>query len=104
MQNNVCSDIFLIWVHAFYMFLGEGVQILNTKYMENCEALRSSTHSFAFISTVQEKCSGENYENSTFHILFFFRFTSNIFTDLLKMFYSFYWINLNRDWISGFRL
>ena len=52
---NKCRIMFaLVYFNmgtCLYMFLFcfGGVQILYTKYMENCEALRSSTHSFAFI-------------------------------------------------------
>ena len=31
--------------------------------MENCEAMRSSTHSFAYSYRLFKKCFVENYEN-----------------------------------------
>ena len=82
MQNNVCSDIF--WygdMHVLFTCLSKeqtnnrNVQIViyfYTKYMENCEAMRSSTHSFAYSYWVFKKYFVENYENSKFHIFLIF--------------------------------
>ena len=81
MQNNVCSDIILItyyWGTCYCMF--EHIkQNYIQKYMENCEAMRSSTHSFAYSYQLFKKCFVENFENSKISYLPYFciRFTSN---------------------------
>ena len=48
--------------------------ILWTKYIEICEAMTSSIHSFAYSCRLFRKCFTENYGNSEFHI-FLIRFT-----------------------------
>ena len=40
--------------------------------MKNCEAMTSSTHSFAYSYRLLKKCFDENYENSKFHIVLIF--------------------------------
>ena len=68
MQNNVCSDIFwhgdiLVWAKRKFS------NISYTKYMDNnCEAMISSTHSFAYSYRLFKKCSLKVNENSKFHI------------------------------------
>ena len=59
MENNVCSNIYFIWRQAFTRLSKKmkSFKMLCTKYMESCEAMRSSTHLFAYISTVQEMFS-----------------------------------------------
>ena len=37
-------------------------------YMANCEAMTSSTHSFAYSYWLLKKCFDENYSNKKFHI------------------------------------
>ena len=105
MQNNVCADIFWygeMLLHVLPQKKREYVQnFICTKYMENCEAMTSSTHSFAFSYRLFKKFFIANYENSKFHIfLILLSHLHQIFTFLFKMFYSFYWINLNLDQIS----
>ena len=67
---NKCRIMFaLIYVDmgiCFYMFEQQQQQtykILYTKYMEYCEAMRLSTHSFAYSYQLFKKCVVENYEN-----------------------------------------
>ena len=65
--------MFLIWGHAFTCLSKKKkkiFKILYTKYMENCEAMRSSTHSFAYSYQLFKKCFVENFKNSKFHIFF----------------------------------
>ena len=60
--------------------------ILYTKYMENCEAMGSSIHSFVYSYQLFKKCFAENYENSYFiSILFLIRFTSNFHCSILNI-------------------
>ena len=60
---------------------------LGTKYMENCEAMTSSTHSFAYSYRLFKKCFDEN-------LPYFLSDLRKIVTVLFEMFYSFYWFNL----------
>ena len=102
MQNNVYSDIFWygdMLLNAWAKKKKNQNQNYKNKrgYMENCEAMNSSTHLFAYSYWLFKKCFVENFENSKFHILyylFFIRFTSNFIVPF-EMFYFFYWINLN---------
>ena len=70
--------------------------------MENCEAMTSSTHSFAYLYWLFKKRFVENYENSKFIIflIFFYPIYIKISLFFYKNMYSFYWININLDWIS----
>ena len=82
MQNNVCSDIYImIRVNALTCF-SKKWKLIHGKLWGN-----DIVNSFIciFISTVQEKFP---YFLSNLH---------QIFTALFEMFYSFYWINLNPD-------
>ena len=103
-MNNVCSGIFLdgemlihVWAKQIKKF-----KILYTQCMENCQAMTSSTHSFAHSYLLFMKCFTENYKNSKFHIFLMFYpiyikfslFCSKLFT------LSIHWINLNLEWIS----
>ena len=103
MQNNVCSDILrygdMLKLHVWAKKEEENFQ--NTKYMENCEAMTSSTHSFAYSHRLFKKCFVENYENWKFHIfLIFYPIYIKFSLFYSKMFYSSYWINLNLIRIS----
>ena len=58
-------------------------------------------NSFAYSYWLFTKCYDENYRISKCHIfLLFLSYLLPIFTVLFKMFYSFYWLNSNLDWIS----
>ena len=60
--------------------------ILYTKYMENCEAMRSSSHSFAYSCRQFKKCFSENSENSQFLILFLYPICIKFSLFYLKLF------------------
>ena len=83
---NKCKILFaLIYFdmgRGFYMFEQKrgNFQISYTKYMGNCEVMRSSTHSFAFTTysyQLFKKFFVENYEHSNFISYVFIRLTSN---------------------------
>ena len=67
---------------------------LHIKYMENWEAIKSSTHSF--ILTVQEMFQ---WKLRKFKISYLSYFSSDLH-QIGHCFYSLYWINLNLDRIS----
>ena len=76
-------------------------KILYSKYMENCEAMRTSTHSIAYNHIDCSRFFFDNYQNSKFlYLPYFLSDLHQIFTVLFEIFYSFYWINLNLDRIS----
>ena len=97
---------FNIGTSCFYMFeqtKWKFSKVLYTKCMGNCEAMTSSTHSFAYIhmNWLFKKCFVENYKNSKFNIfLIFYPIYINFSLFCSNFVYSFYWINLNLDWIS----
>ena len=103
-MNNVCSGIFWygemllhVWAKQIKMF-----KILYTQCMENCQAMTSSTHSFAHSYPLLTKCFTANYENSQFHIFLMFYPIYIKFSLFCSKFFTLFihWINLNLDWIS----
>ena len=67
-QNNVCSDIF--WYGEMLLHVwAKKKENLYTKYIDNCENMTSSTHSFAYSYRLFKMCF---VENSKFHIFFIF--------------------------------
>ena len=80
------------------------IKIVYTKYMENCEAIRSSVHQLAnfhiHINYSRICCCCENDENTNCKTILIF---CPMFT-VLFFFYSFYWINFNLDWISPLKV
>ena len=66
-----------------------------TKLMENCEAMTSSTDSFAYIHIHHSRnVSLKITKIKNFIFLIFLSNSPQIFTVLFEMFFSFHWINL----------
>ena len=76
MQNNVCSDILYCDMGTcFYMFEQKKMKhfkILYTKYVEYCEAMRLSTHSFAYSYQLFKKCVVEITKIQISYLPYFF--------------------------------
>ena len=70
------------------------------KYVENCETMTSLSHSFAYSYRLFKKYFVENNENYKFHIFLICYPIYIKFPLFCSKLYSFYWINLNLDWIS----
>ena len=65
------------------------IKHMYTKYVYGkSEAVTSSTHSFAFISTFQKKCFVKNCKTLQFHLPYFQSDLHQIFTVLFDFFYS----------------
>ena len=76
------------------------LSFLWTKWMENCEAMNSSTHAFAYSYWLFQKCFVKICKNLQSHIfLTFNRIFINFSLFFFNFVYSFYWINLNLNWI-----
>ena len=90
--KNVCSDYFDMGT-CFHMF-----EQKKRRQFSKFQAMSSWSHSFVYSYWLFKKCFVENYENSN-SISYFLSDLHQIFTVLFEMFYSFYWINLNLDWI-----
>ena len=93
MQNNVCSHIF--WYGDMLLHVEhKTLNFWHTKYMEICETMTSSTHSFAYSYWLFKKCFDENYENLTNFIfsLYFVWFTLNVHCSV--RIFLFFWIKL----------
>ena len=82
-----------VWAKKMKIF-----KILYTKYMEICEVMTSSTHSFAY--RLFKKCTVENYKNTKFHIFLIFYPIYIKFSVLCENLYS--WIDLNLARSSSF--
>ena len=68
--------------------------------MEKCKAVTSSPHLFAFSYRLFKKCFDEKYEFKIAYLSYFLSDLHHILTVLFEMFYSFYSINSDLDWIS----
>ena len=77
------------------------LSFLCTKWMENCEAMTSSTHSFAYSYGLVKKCFLKICKTSNFITsLFFNRFSSGFHCSVQKILLSFSEIKLNQLWTS----
>ena len=99
----VWSDIF--WYGDIHVWAKKKkiiFKIVCTKYMGNCEAMRSSTHSFAYSYRLFKKCFWWKLQKFKISYLPYLlsHLKHQMFTVIFEMFYSFSWNNLNLNRVS----